>query len=475
MNTAEPHSNPSSLVMEIRSSQWTGRWGDQGFVIDLQRDPKGVITETCREEISQTIRKLAEKQETAIDCLCTLGGSGVSLRTLEVPSLKNTSLSDLIELQIEKEWPLPPDELVWAFHPWDPSVKGNTDSNQIRVTIAAVRRSQFSQYESIAKTCNLNPTWTLSACLAAENPLIATTGPTWLLDVRETSCDWVIFDKGVPETIRQLPVGTIQEGPIAQRLSEALQNDLTENHDFAPLVVAVKEPFAEDCARELQQQLPDRTVHLHAVPESPGFTFTTHTWTERTNDFRFTPQLILKTKEEPQPRASLDRGPLLRWVALLGLLVIAILVARRVEPTLRGNSLNSQLTTFKAEKQNLPEIDRELDFLSYIHEKSLPFEDIISLLAANAVPQFEIQSLEMGSDRRVQLRGTLPERGQPEDLRTKLFDSGWFEQVVLDEQTPNQRERKLTIRISMVLKPPLNRPKLAKETLGLKPNTEEKP
>ena len=79
MNTAEPHSNPSSLVMEIRSSQWTGRWGDQGFVIDLQRDPKGVITEACREEISQTIRKLTEKQGTAIDCLCTLGGSGVSL------------------------------------------------------------------------------------------------------------------------------------------------------------------------------------------------------------------------------------------------------------------------------------------------------------------------------------------------------------------------------------------------------------
>lgn len=460
--------------MEIRPSQWTGRMGDHGFAIDLQRDPKGLITESCRLEVTEAIRNLAERSEFAIDCLCTLGGSGVSLRTLELPAIKNTSLSDLIELQIEKEWPLTPEELIWAFHPCSSSEKEQPESNHVRVTVAAVRRSLFSQYESITMTNDLNPTWTLSACLAAENPLIESSGHTWLLDVRETSSDLVIFNNGNPETIRQLPVGTAHDAQVALQLTESLQSDLAETRDFAPLVIAVKEAIADDCAQNLQKHLPDRTIHPCKVPEAPGLTFTTHTWKERKNVSRFAPPIILKTKENSPPRANLDRGPILRWVALLVLLVIAILAARRVEPTLRGNSLTSQLNTFKAEKQNLPEIDRELSFLTHIQEKSLPFEDIIGLLAANAVPQLEIESLDMASDRRIQLRGTLPERGQPEDFRTRLFASGWFEQVVLDEQTPNQRERKLNIRISMVLKPPLNRPKLAKEKLGLKPLAEKK-
>ena len=172
------------------------------------------------------------------------------------------------------------------------------------------------------------------------------------------------------------------------------------------------------------------------------------------------------------PPPPIDKAPFIRWGVLLAALIVTIFLARRIEPSLKSGTLESQLTQFREQKKLLPEIDRELSFLEHIQNKSLPYMDIIGLLAAHSTQGFQLESIDMGSDRRVQLRGLL-QNAHPEDLRAKLLATDWFEQVVLDEQTPDRNGRKITVRITMLVKEHLKRPKATDTMLGIEPESKE--
>jgi hypothetical protein len=45
-------------------------------------------------------------------------------------------------------------------------------------------------------------------------------------------------------------------------------------------------------------------------------------------------------------------------------------------------------------------------------------------------------------------RGTMPHSKEATDFRAKLIESGWFDAVVLEEQTPVKDQQKVTVKIS---------------------------
>ena len=465
MNESSTIANP--LFMEVHARKWTGRSSAGGFSVDLHRDDQGKLTEETQAELKTAIQEFLPAEGNP-ECCCALSGSGISLRTLELPQIKNTSIQDLVRFQIEAEWPLPPEELVWGIFEWaeTPSTTGETKS--VRVTVGAIKKSLFEHYNHLLQSCGIEATWTLHSYPLGRLEAIRTLPKAWVFDHRASSSDFIRFEKGVPTLLRHQAWNDTELVPLAKKMARAIQNEEDANPEHNPIVVIGTDATANGCARELEQLLPGRDISSVAIPETLGTTSSSHAYHAIAGNMRDSPMIELYLAEAPIAEPKFDRRPLLRIAGLILLMGIIILLARRIEPSLRGSALNEQLENFKSEQKALPEIDRELTFLTHIHENTIPVKDLISLLAANAVSQLEIQSIEMSRDRRIQLRATLPQRAQPEDLRAKLFKTGWFEQVVLDEQTPDERKRKLTIRMSLKLHDHLKRPKLAKEKLGLK-------
>lgn len=464
---SETSHNAEALIMEVHSRQWTGRTRKGGFAVDLDRDDEGMLTESTRAAITAAIRDCVSSAPASHPCLCALAGSGISLRTLELPLIKNTSIHDLVRLQIEAEWPLPPEELVWGIHEWTRTNSNPPQQPTVRVTVAAIKKSLFAHYDELVRASGVEVTWTFHAFIAGSLQMIRSSDSAWLFDVRSETTDLIRYEMGLPTSIQHHSWGSTDSEALGANLQNTIQREEESNPEANTIVIAGSEPSLGQCSQFLEQGIPERKASLICIPSVEGATLSSEAFQALEQETRECPMIQLKVTAPATIKPKFDRRSLLRWAALILLMVVSILLARRIEPSLRGTALQERLQNFNSEKEALPEIDRELTFLSYLHENTIPVTDVISLLAANAVPQFEIQSLEISRDRRIQLRGTLPQRAQPEDLRAKLFKTGWFEQVVLDEQTPDERKRKLTIRMSLMLHDQMKRPKLSKKILGL--------
>ncbi len=491
-----------TLVMEIRANEWRGSFRNRGFVVPIQRDELGQLNAESLTQVKEAIRHcVGDTKGSEIKCLCALASGGISLRSIEVPASKGVPLKNLLELQIEKEWPLPPADLAWGFQSLTPSEINpeSQENNSTKVAIAAVKRSLFRHYETIVKECGLEAKWTLGACAGSMLPEIESASHYRLLDLRETHSELIEFENGIPSALRSLSLGwnaisspqndeqtgygaeaadreSVDEAAEASAI-QPLINALNADESRAPLGIAGQEPWLSECLNSLQAQLPNVTISSHGIAEGEAACFVTQVLGKSRSPSREARLIELKSDEDALAPSQTNRTPLLRWVALLVLLVILALLTRRIEPALRSSGLDAQLKQFNEQKSQLPELDRELSFMEHVAQKSLPYMDLISLLAAQTVPGFQLETLDMGSDRQIQIRGALPQNAQPEDLRAKLLSSGWFEQVVLDEQTPDKNKRNLTIRISLTVKPPLRRPALSEAVLGIESDTEptEKP
>ena len=481
--TAKPR---DTLVMEIRPNEWRGDSRFGGFAVPIQRDELGQLNEESTDRVKNALRQCLKGANTSdIKCLCALASGGTSLRSIELPVPKGVPLKNLLELQIEKEWPLSPSDLAWGFQRLaEPKESPDSkESPNTKVAIAAVKRSLFLHYTAILKECGLDAKWTLSACAGSLLEGIESASSCSLLDIRETYSDLVTFENGYPIAVRHLNCGwealpaqdeTIptegSDNPEQTSAMQPLIDALNLDETRPPLTIVGTEAWLSKKQASLQGLLPDRRISSHGISDRNGACLATQSFGENLTSAQEALLIELKSAEDAQAPNQTNRKPILRWTALLLLLVVLALLTRRIEPTLRSSSLDAKLKQFNEQKSQLPELDRELSFMEHMAEKSLPYMDLISLLAAQTVPGFQLETLDMGSDRQIQLRGALPQNAQPEDLRAKLLSSGWFERVVLDEQTPDKNKRNLTIRMSLTVKAPLRRPPLSESALGIEPD-----
>ena len=125
--TTPPQPSTHRLAVEIRAGSWRGRTASGGFDIPIQRTAQGNITDESKTAVVQALNDLTGNNPNQFkQSICAVTSGGTLLRTMDLPGVANDeALKNLVELQIEKEWPLPPEELAWGHQ----RIKDPTDAD----------------------------------------------------------------------------------------------------------------------------------------------------------------------------------------------------------------------------------------------------------------------------------------------------------------------------------------------------------
>src|SRR5690348_17097329 len=91
--------------------------GESGFELPLERTDTGELTPACKQHLIGRLQEHVKGKAWGWRprALCALGARGVSLRHLAVPRASHEELKRVLELQLESEFPLPPDQLAWGY------------------------------------------------------------------------------------------------------------------------------------------------------------------------------------------------------------------------------------------------------------------------------------------------------------------------------------------------------------------------
>ena len=129
--------------------------------------------------------------------------------------------------------------------------------------------------------------------------------------------------------------------------------------------------------------------------------------------------------------------------------------------------LEKKLAALEADRGRLATIDHELDFLKFLKQNQPPYLDAIYLLARSAPRGTSLESLFMGRHQQVSMRLKMANPTQVNRFRSKLIDSGWFANVIVEEQAATP-DRRFAVRMTADLKPVEVRKPITAEPTGKK-------
>ena len=109
--------NSTCAYLEIGQSSLKALRGEAGLELPLERLPNGRLSEACQEKLILTLQGFLKQElwQPRLKAWCAVGARGVSLRRLTLPPVTKESLRQLLLLQIESEFPLPPEALAWGY------------------------------------------------------------------------------------------------------------------------------------------------------------------------------------------------------------------------------------------------------------------------------------------------------------------------------------------------------------------------
>jgi len=489
----------SAVYLEIGQSSLKALHGDDGLEMALERLENGRLSAPCREQVSLGLRQLLKKKAWPgrVRAYCAIGARGVALRRLTLPRTGKDELRRLLLLQIESEFPLPPDELAWGYRLLgeNPARPPGAPARQ-EILVVAVKKEVVEEYSEILSAGGLNPIFTLAA--AARGRLVPpAAGPYALLDVGSSQSELAWFEHGVPTAIRILPwgddsftrsiehrlhishdeaeklkcqldQGAAPEGELGLRACGAVEAALDslgrslEGTGIAPEIyltgrTTLRKEIATGLARRLGKIAPGEAL---GVVEGEGRSAAILGLKRSVEEDGAPPSLVLQVKPTNGP-AGLTRAAPWQWAALAVVLAIASLLFPYAEATFLKARLARRLAAIKADQGRLATIDRELGFLQFLKQSEPPYLDAMYLLSKAAVPGTRIDYLSMNRRGDLSLRGSLRDGTQVADFRSKLIDSGFFSTVVVEEQTPTPDRQKVNVRITAQWKSAADRESLA--------------
>ena len=493
--------NAPCVYLEIGQSTLKALDGDAGFELPLERQENGRLTARCVENLSSRLRAFLQQQrwQPRRRAVCAIGARGVSLRRLTLPAASKEELQRLLLLQIEREFPLPPDELAWGFRPLNQErLPRNGGTAAQELFLVAVRKEVLREYSEILSGCGLSAVFTLGA-LARSALCRQPPGSFSVLDIGRSHSELVFFDNGAPSAIRILPWG-------GEDLTHAIEKGLGISHDEAEKVkVRLEEEPAssEELRQKTHAAIGAELNSLAGSIQGHGIGRKLFLTGESARLKNFAP-LLARALGDPAECERMEvapgagrsaailglkrsceedgAAPLLvlqlapsrngetvarpaswKWAALAGLLVVCSLSLRYAEVLFQKPRLARRLAEIKGSRDKLPQIDRELSFLQYLKTNQPPYLDAISILANSAAPGTRPESLSMTRRGDLSLRAGVRDPQQIVEFRSKLIDSGFFSTVVVEEQTPTPDRQKVVVRMSGQWKPPGERKPFAAE------------
>ena len=452
--------NSPSLYLEVGQTTLRALSGNDGLEVPLERLPTGRLTAGCKEKLAghlQTFLKKAAWQQRA-RVYCAIGARGVTLRRLTLPGATRENISGLLALQIEKEFPVPPEELAWGYSPAAKAVRSETNGHQ-EFVVAAVRKEMVEEFSELILAQGATPVLTLAA-FARSYLCSEPTANHAVLDVGNTQSELICFEQGQPSTVRILAAG--EEN--LEALAAALENQSAAQKIYVSGGGARNEQVALGLAQRLR---PGTVCEPLSVPPGPGRSAAILGLRRATENGSGRPLLVLQVKPA-NGVATVARPAPWKWVGLAALLAISALLLPYAEALLLKPFLARKLASLKADRGRLPMIDRELEFLRFLKQNQPPYLDTLFILAKAAPQGAKVESLSMNRRGDLSLRCTMKDATQVSEFRTKLIDSRLFANVSIDEQAPSPDRQKLNIRISAQWKPVAMR-----QNLALGPTAEE--
>lgn len=474
---------PSCLFIEIGQSAIKVVDATDSVELTIERLPSGRLTETSREKLIADLRGFLKQQNwmPRRPAFCAVGARGVSLRHLTLPAAPKEELQRLLTLQIESQFPLSPDELAWGYRTISQDRVPRNGGGNKDLILAAVKREVIDEYWEIFSACGLSPVFTLGAlarssvCPEPPNSSFA------VLDIGRSNSELIVFDKGVPGSIRILPWG-------GEDITRAIQQKLGISRDEAEQLKTQQrnvdgargELFRTAIREEINALVPaiknnwagkklylaGKSSRLNGITtllaESIGggvgcvqlSASADNHCSEAIQGLKSasekngaSPLLILEARKG-KGRDAVNQPAVWQWLALSVLLLLGSLFLRYAEPLFQKPRLSKKLAEVKSYRGNLPIVDRELSFLQFFETNQPPYLNVISTLANAAAPGLRIESLSLNRGGTLSLRGSMQNAQQATDFRTKLIDSELFSAVVLDELTPTPDRQKVIVRLT---------------------------
>ena len=482
--------NAADLFIDIGQSSLHAVSGNDAFAFPLERGENGRLTDLCRERLTLSLRGFlsARGRPANRNALCAIGARGVSMRRLSLPASSDEELQRVLRLQIEGEFPLSPDELAWGSRPAGPP-KASTNGNPARqdLLVVAVKKEVLEEYAGVLAACGVVPSFTLGALLRAEaHPPFP--GRCAVLDIGRTHSELVCFENGVPASIRILPWG-------GESITKSIQEKLGVSHDEAEKLKMISGQPSAPLANQ-GQALAGATesalgglaailkttslgeklyltgksargpgmaasltgffggaVSCESLEQLPGAgSSATVTALKKTAGGNGASPPLVLALNGGQATVKLGRPAVWKWVAGAVLLALGALLFPFAEAVVFKPFLERKLAAMEADRGRLATIDQELDFLKFLKQNQPPYLDVIYLLAQSSPQGTRLEELSMGHRREINIRLKLANAQQLTEFRSKLIDSGWFANVVVEEQAPSP-DRRYEVRMTAELKP----------------------
>lgn len=424
--------NSTPVYIEISQASLKVLKEDAGLELPLERDTSGRLTAACKEKLVAGLQSFLDRKpwQPRTNAFCAIGANGVLLRRLTLPASAKEEFQRLLLLQIENEFPLPPDDLAWG---WQPVEANNNKTAHREVLVVAVKKEAVEVYANVLSTCGVNPVFTVGA-LVRKSLCPPQLNPYAILELGRSQSELVTFDPGVPVTLRALPPAN------GASLAEAVRKNLGANWPGRKVFLTGAN---DEQAAQLQRQL-GNGVACEAL-KIAGILGLKKSVEQNGGS----PPLVLQVKTKRVGGSlNLSAPDVKKWAVRAAALLCALLILPYAEALLLKPFLARKLSALKADKGRLAVIDRELEFLQSLKQTQPPYLDAMYVLAKSTPQGGKIDSLTMNRRGDVSLRGSLRDATQVTDFRTKLIGSGFFASVAVEEQAPTPDRQKLNLRIS---------------------------
>lgn len=428
----------SALTLAIHIAPDRLQLAHGGSLVDipLERQESGALTEATRQRIVAALREHSQTNGSLFPrrVLCAIGARGLSLRRLTLPAAPREKLDGLVRLQVENEFPVPPDQLAWGWQIL--GVSGGPAARQNDILVAAVRRNALEEWTALFAEAGMPVSFTPSP-LARWAVMAAPAPDCGILDLGQRHSELLILAKGAPSGVRALAWGS-------ETLADASLPPIPERKLFLTGLAASHPEVAALLAR-LNGAPAQPLLPLAGAVASPTLAALQRLAAGESSR----PALLLQSGDTPPPsRLRLPR----QWTALAAALALAVLAFPCVEPVLFKAHLTGRLNEIHAEEARLGTLDQELSFFQFLRKTQPPALDVLGLIVQSAPPGANFESCSLTRAGELSLRGKMGNGTDVTDFRTKLMNSGWFYSVAVDEQA-QQPDRRVNVRLTASLKP----------------------
>ena len=502
------------LAVDIGYSSLKVLAGESGLEVRLERAGGGHLTPACREDVVRKVRSFLGRSARMPRALCALPSRGISFRRFSVPKTSRDETERLLAFQVEKELPLPPERIAWTYEVHavrngaaaaEKNGRGKESRDGLRdVIFAAMRREILEDYEALIRSAGLSPSFTVGA-LAAAKICPPMEGPWCLLDLGRTHSELLFLDGEKPVAVRTIFWGGASvteaiarsygideseaesikkrwaESPrgdfivtdplsddsvaaaaheslrsLGKLVRDALQGEVFSTSGAQPAAIRLVGGSAllPTVAAEIQEALGD-TIQVAAieVPLGPGRSAVTVGLAGAEQEGTDPPLTFLPAARRRDTARKKVRLSSSFWIGAVTTLALVSLCLRYGLPLARLPGLQGRLDTARTQLASLPNIDRELGFLDLVSSSQTPFLEAMVAMSQSAPQGTLLESLSMTRLGEVAIQGKASSFEAANEFRAKLARSGWFGQIVIQDQAPSKEQGKVEFRMSARLKP----------------------